>query len=154
MGSSFHWHAETGPGWVKSVYETALSSQPQFAGPLFHRLDAERNVGVEVDAEFGCALHDVLAVDAAGEGLVFHLFLHARNLDVGDGFGGLDQGAGSEEAGQLIAGEEDFGEVRGARHAGVERVAKEGDAKFLGPAQTLKLADAEKVCSSALEWSS
>ena len=74
-------------------------------------LDAKGDVGVEVDAEFGHALQDVLAVNAACEGLVFHLFLHARNLDVGDGLAGLDQRASGEEAGQLIAGKEDFGEV-------------------------------------------
>ena len=136
----------TGPGEgsVKSVRAIALNSQSEFAGTLFHCLNAEGDVDVEVDAELGCALNDVFAVDAAGEGFVFHLFLHARDFDVGDGFRRLDQGAGGEEAGQLIAGKEDFGEVRGARHAGVERVAKDCGAEFLGPAQALQFADADE----------
>jgi len=68
----------------------------------------------------------------AGEGLVFHLLPDAGDFNVGDGFGGLDEGAGGEEAGQLIAGKERLVEVGDARRAGVLGVAEDGSAHLLG----------------------
>ncbi len=41
-----------------------------------------------------------------------------------------------------------------ARHAGVLRVAQNGRAQFLRPAQPLQLANADERCSSAVGWRS
>lgn len=87
---------------------------------------------------------DIVAVDAAGEGFVFELLFDSSYFHVGDGFRWFDQGAGGQEAGQLVAGEENLVEVRDARNAGVLRMAEDGGACFSGPAEALKLADADE----------
>jgi hypothetical protein len=68
--------------------------------------DAERDVVVERDAEFLSAIVDVVATDAARERLVFQLFLHGCGFHLVDAFGGFDERAGGEEAGELVTGEE------------------------------------------------
>src|SRR6266436_749433 len=67
--------------------------------------DAERDVVVEGDAELLSAVVDVVATDAAGEGFIFQLFLHGCSFHLVDAFGRLDERAGGEEAGELVAGE-------------------------------------------------
>jgi hypothetical protein len=76
----------------------------------------------------------VVAIDAAGKGFVLHLLFHAGYIDVVNGLRRLDEGAGGEEAGELIAGEERPGELRLARDAGVFGVAENSGAHFLRPA--------------------
>jgi len=118
--------------------------KPESLGIALHGADAEGDVIVERDAEFGCAFDDVVAIDAASEGFVFHFLFHACDFDVVDGFGGLDQRAGSEKAGELVAGEQRFGQMRDARDAGVFGVAEDGNANFLRPALLGKYRDADK----------
>ena len=78
---------------------------------------------------------------ARANALSFIFLRTLRDFDLGNGFAWLDQGAGGEKAGQLVAGEESLGKVRRARHARVLRVTKNGGAKFLRPAQPLQLAN-------------
>ena len=50
-----------------------LPGQSQLRRNRFHRLDAEGDVLLEVDAHLGGAVDDVVAADGAGEGFVLHL---------------------------------------------------------------------------------
>ena len=99
---------------------------------------------VEIDAQFGRALNHVLPIHSPRKRLVLHLPAHAGHFDLGDGFGGLDEGAGDEKAGQFVAGEQGLIEMRDAGHTGVLRVAQNGGAQLDGPAQALQFADAHK----------
>ncbi len=99
---------------------------------------------VEVDAEFGCALNHIVAIDAAGERLVLHFFAHTGDLNIGDGLGGLDQCARGEEAGELIARKQRLVEMGYTRHTGVLRVAENRGARLLRPAETLQFAHADE----------
>src|SRR5580704_8891860 len=78
---------------------------------------AEGNVVVEGDAELFGAFDYVFAGDAAGESFVFHALFHGAGLEIEDAFGGAHQGAGDEEAGELVAGKERVFERRLPRHA-------------------------------------
>jgi hypothetical protein len=51
-------------------------------------------VRVQVDAQLRGSLHNILAMHTPREGFVFHLLIHAGRFHVGDGLGGLDEGAG------------------------------------------------------------
>jgi len=82
--------------------------KPQFGRPFSHRINAEPDVRVEFDSQLSRALNHVLPIDSPREGFVLHLFAHAGHFDICNGLGRLDQGAGCEEAGQLVAGEEDL----------------------------------------------
>jgi hypothetical protein len=104
--------------------------QPQFAGNRFHGFDAESDVRFEIHAEVGRAFDDVFAVDAAGEGFVLHFLAHALGFDFGERFSRLDESAGSDEAGEFIAGEEGLFHRREARHAAVLSVRHDGAAHF------------------------
>ena len=64
-------------------------------------------------------LHQVLAADAARKRLVLHLALHRIGLDLEDGLTRLDQRAGRQESGHLVAGEQRVVERRLPRDAGV-----------------------------------
>ena len=131
---------------VRPGYEAGPepASEAEDGGALLHGGEAEGDVGVEIDAEFGCALEDIFAGDAAGEGLVLEFFAHAGGFDIGDLAAGLDQGAGGEKAGEFVAGEEGFVEVGEARDAGVTGVSEDGGAQLGGPAETLQFADADE----------
>ena len=61
-----------------------------------------------------------------------------------NGFGGLDEGTRGEETGELIAGEERFGELGFARYAGVFGVAEDCGAHFFGPSLFGEDGDADK----------
>ena len=98
---------------------------------------------VQIDSQFGCAVDDVVAVDAAGEGLVLELLPDAGDFDIVDGFAGLDERAGGEEAGELVAGEERLVQMRDARRAGVLGVAEDGVANLRRPAALFEDADAD-----------
>jgi hypothetical protein len=109
-----------------------------------HGGDAVGDVVVEGNVELGCAFDDVVAVDAASEGLVLHFLPHAGGVDIVDGLCGLDEGTGGEEAGELIAGEEGFGELGCARDAGVFGVAEDGGAYLFGPSLLGENGDADE----------
>ena len=95
---------------------------------------AESDVVVEGDAEFFCAFVDIVAIYAAGEGLVFEFFFHRGGFDFVDAFRGFDQGAGGQKARELIAGEEGVVERRNARGAGIVCVTENGVNDLLGVA--------------------
>jgi hypothetical protein len=73
------------------------SGQPQGFGSLLQRTQAVANVFVGGQTEQGGAVGDVLSLDGAGEGLILHLLLDPCDLDLVDGSGGLDEGAGGEK---------------------------------------------------------
>src|ERR1700745_1252570 len=86
---------------------------------------AERNVVVERNAELLSAVVDVVATDSARERFIFQFFLHGCGFHLVDAFGGFDERAGGEEAGEFVAGKE--GVIKGgdARHAGVAGMAED-----------------------------
>lgn len=90
-------------------------------------------MGVELLAEVGGAGDDVLPVDGAGEGLVFHLAADRAGVEIGDVLGGLDQGGGGDKAGELVAGEEGLLHRSDAGDAGVLGVAEDAAAQLFGP---------------------
>src|SRR6202012_2417576 len=96
-----------------------------------------------IDGKFFRAVEDIVAVDAAGEGFVFELFADAGGFDIVDRFAGFDEGAGGEEAGELVAGEENFVQMREARGAGVLGVAEDGVTDLRRPATLFEDADAD-----------
>src|SRR5579864_4939734 len=85
--------------------------------------DAKCDVVVERDAELLSAIVDVVATDSAREGFVFQLFLYGCGFHLVNAFGGFDERAGGEEAGELVAGKEGVIERGDARHAGVAGMA-------------------------------
>jgi hypothetical protein len=109
-----------------------------------HGGDAVGDVVVEGNVELGCAFDDVVAIDTAREGLVLHFLSHAGDVDIVDGLCGLDERTGGEEAGELIAGEEGFGELGYAWDAGVFRVAEDSGAHFFGPSLLGEYGDANE----------
>jgi hypothetical protein len=98
---------------------------------------------VQIDGKFFRAVEDVVAVDAAGEGFVLELFPDAGDFDIVDRFARLDERAGGEEAGKLVAGEEHFVQMREARRAGVLGVAEDGVADLRRPATLFEDADTD-----------
>ena len=82
-------------------------------------LDAEGDVLVKRNAEFGCAFDDVFAIDAAGEGFILHAFFHRTDFQIKNAFRGAHIGAGGKEAGEFVAREEGVFEERFARHAAI-----------------------------------
>src|SRR5678815_5548823 len=91
--------------------------QPQLGGDRLHRLERERDVLVEIDAELGRTLHDVVAIHVPGEVAARHLLLHRCDLALGELLRRLDQRAGDEQPRQLVA------RVERLRHVGVTRHA-------------------------------
>src|SRR5215467_4000298 len=88
--------------------------------------DHEADVLVEVDAELlGAAIH-VVPVHRAREALVLELLLHRAGLEPGDGASRAHEGAGGDEARQLVTGVEATIEERHAREAGVVSVGEDG----------------------------
>src|SRR5258708_26728333 len=82
------------------------AAEAEGVGVLAHRGDAEGNVLFQGDAELFGAFADVVAADAFGKGLVFQAAFHGIHFQIEDAFRGADIGAGGEEAGQFVAGEE------------------------------------------------
>jgi hypothetical protein len=68
--------------------------------------DAEGDVVFEGDAQFFGAFADVFAAYAFGEGFVFEAALHGIHFQIEDALRGAHVGAGGEEAGEFVAGEE------------------------------------------------
>ena len=87
---------------------------------------------VEVDSEVFGAVDDVVAIDFAGEGFVFHPLSDRLGVDFGEGLAGLDKGDGGDESGELVAGEKRFFHRRVAADAGVFGVRHNGAADFIG----------------------
>src|SRR5256885_7178080 len=75
--------------------------QPDLASCAPHRLDRERDVLIEIHAEFGGTLHDVVAAHVAREVHALHLLLHRSDLDLIERLPGRDERAGGEESAQL-----------------------------------------------------
>ena len=61
----------------------SASRQPQLSRDPFHRLNAERDVLFQIDAQIGSAVDDVIAIHAAGKGFVLHFFAHGFGFDFG-----------------------------------------------------------------------
>jgi hypothetical protein len=110
------------------------ASEAEGVGVLAEGLDAEGDVVVEGKVEFGSALDDVFAGDAAGEGFVFHAFFYGTGFEIEDGFGGADKGAGDEEAGEFVAGEEGVFEGSLARRVAIAGMGEDGADDFFGVA--------------------
>src|SRR5262245_55635138 len=79
------------------------------------RADDEGDVLVQVHAELLRAAVHVVAVHGAGEALVLELLPDRAGLEPRDGAAGTDEGAGRDEAGQLVTGVERPVEQRHAR---------------------------------------
>lgn len=114
------------------------SVEPEFGGAGAHCFNAEADVRVEVDAELGGTLNDLVAVDGAGEGFVLHLLADAFCFDFVDGAGRLDVADGGEEAGEFVTGEQDLFERRLAGDARVSGVGEDGFADYVTYAALLK----------------
>jgi len=89
-------------------------------------------VFVEIGAEVFGAVDDVVAVDLAGEGFVFHPLSDGLGVDFCERLAGLDEGNGGDESGELVTGEETFFHWRVATDAGVFGVGHDGAADFVG----------------------
>lgn len=97
---------------------------------LAKSVDAEGNMFVERNAQFFSALDNVFATDTLGEGFVFHAPFHEADFQVENALGRPDVGAGDEETGQFIAGEERVFEWSLAGNAGIIGVGKNGPNHF------------------------
>jgi len=62
----------------------------------------------QIHAQFRGATGNIVAVNTASEGFVFHLFSDRLGLDFGERLSGLDQSAGGDETCELVAGEQRF----------------------------------------------
>src|SRR5256885_9413984 len=86
------------------------------------RADDEADMLVEFHTQLLGAAVDVLPVDGAREALVLELFLDRARLEPRDSAPGSHEGAGGDEARELVAGVEPVGEqghLRIARPRGV-----------------------------------
>ena len=84
----------------------------------------------EGNAEFFGALADVFAIDAAGEGFVFEAFFYGVGFQIENAFRRANVGAGHQEAGEFVAGEERVFQRGLPRHVGVVGVRKDGTNQF------------------------
>src|SRR5271167_1448545 len=109
--------------WAEWRLEGAAEAQG--VGLFAHGGDAETDVIVERDAELLGALDDVFAADATGERFVFHALLHGAGFEVEDAFRGADVGAGGEEAGEFVTGEEGMLEGRLTGYTRVVRMRED-----------------------------
>src|SRR5690242_16452963 len=96
---------------VKVIFRTASSGlrrrgvpfQTQFGSDLLHRVDAEGDVLVEINAEVSGAVDDVVAADASGKRLVFHAAADGLRLQRMDRLVGTHQRRRGDETGKLVA---------------------------------------------------
>src|SRR2546426_8829492 len=88
--------------------------------------DDEGDVLVEVDAQLLRAPIDVLAIDRAREGLVLELLPDRARLETGNDAPRADEGAGRDEARELVARVEAPLEERDAWIAGVVGMGQDG----------------------------
>src|SRR4249919_1222576 len=98
-----------------------LAAEPELGRDGPERGDHERDVLVEVGADLGGALDDLLAVYAAGEARLLQLLADGAGLERRDPVG-PDEPAGVHEARHLVAGEEGVLEARLAHDARVAAV--------------------------------
>jgi hypothetical protein len=89
---------------------------------------------LKIDSQVGCALGDVVAVDGACEGFVFHSLSYGLSINFGERLVRFDQRNGGDESGEFIASEERLLHVGLASHSGVLRVRHDGAADVVGPA--------------------
>src|SRR5712691_1870220 len=101
-------------------------ARPISWGNVGQRGDDERDVLIEIHAEFACAAVDIIAVDRARERLVLELLPDRGRLQTADHASRPDESDGVHEAGELVAGVEGAVEARDARQAGVIRVRQDG----------------------------
>ena len=97
---------------------------------LAHGGDAQGDVLVEGNAELFGAFYYILAVDAAGEGFVFHAFFDRADLEVENAFRRPDIGTSGEEAGEFVAGKEGVLELGLAGNVAVIGVGEDGADRF------------------------
>jgi len=64
------------PGHDIAPPEHLASGQPQLHRDSSHRLNAEGDVLLQVNAQIGDAVDDVIPVHAAGKGFVLHFLAH------------------------------------------------------------------------------
>ena len=95
------------------------------------RVEGDRQLAL---TESGRALGYVVAIHLAGEGFVFHPLSYRLGVDFGQRLARLDQRYGSDESGELVAGEEGFLHRRVAGDAGVFGVRHDRFRDHLGPA--------------------
>src|SRR3989442_6491418 len=100
--------------------------QADLGGNVDQRGDDERDVLIEIHAEFAGAAVDIIAVDRARERLVPELLPDRGRLQTADHASRPDERDGVHEAGELVAGVEGAIEARDARQAGVIRVRQDG----------------------------
>src|SRR6266446_6478871 len=101
-------------------------ARPISWGNVGQRGDDERDVLIEIHAEFDGAAVDIIAVDRARERLVLELLPDRGRLQTADHASRPDESDGVHEAGELVAGVEGAVEARDARQAGVIRVRQDG----------------------------
>jgi len=102
------------------------------------RFDAKGDVLVERDAQFLRAFVNIFAADTAGERFVLQFFLHRSGFHFMDAFRRLDERAGGQETGELVAGEKSLIELRDAGYPGLIRVTENGGDDLFGIAALAK----------------
>src|SRR5687768_5524055 len=107
--------------WVIARTRDATSAprQSDLGGHAAERVDDERDVGVQLDAELGGAAVYVVAIHRARERLVLQLLAYGGRLQAGHDLAGPHESARVDEAGQLVARVERAIQEADARHAGV-----------------------------------
>jgi hypothetical protein len=107
------YHKVLSDGGCRSAVETELGSDAAKG------VDAEGDMILKGDAEFFGAFVNVIAIDAASEGLVLQFFLYTGGFHFMNAFAGFDESAGGQESGQFVAGEKGAIELRFAWNATV-----------------------------------
>lgn len=87
---------------------------------------------VEIDSEFGGAVHDVVAIDGARKGLVLHFLFHSCDVHFANAAAWLDVADGGEEAREFVAGKQGFLHASEARRIFKAGVREDGAADFVG----------------------
>src|SRR5918993_2498773 len=125
------------------MYSSGLSRrETELIRPLPQSIGHELYVFIEIYAELLGAPYDVFPVHGRSERLLFHLLADALCLHVLETFG-THEGAGHDEAGELVYGVERFGHKGVARHVQVIGVPLYGVDDVLGIASALQLPDTD-----------
>src|SRR5918994_2382475 len=121
------------------MYSSGLSRrETELIRPLPQSIGHELYVFIEIYAELLGAPYDVFPVHGRSEGLLFHLLADALCLHVFETFG-THEGAGHDEAGELVHGVERLGHEGVAGHVQVVGVPLYGVDDVVGIASALQL---------------
>ena len=115
----------------------------QVTGVIANGVDAELKMCGFVHFELGDPVGNLRAIDGGGKGFILEFLVDAFGFEVGDAVRSYF-GAGDDESGEFIDGEEDFCEVRITGGPGVFGMSEDGAADRFVDAEAAEVFDADE----------